>query len=70
MMSIAKCKYCNEEIQWIRTRSGKFMPCQKKRMVVIGLNGESYMGYESHYAHCPQAEQARRAYRRKRMVNG
>lgn len=67
-MSRAVCKYCKEEIQWIRTRSGKMMPCQKRRMVLIGLDGNTYTGYETHYAHCPQADEARRAYRRKKKV--
>jgi hypothetical protein len=67
-MGKAICKYCNEEIQWIRTASGKMMPCEKKRRVIIGLDGKTYTGYETHYAYCPQAEKARRAYRRKKVT--
>jgi hypothetical protein len=67
-MSRAVCKYCGEKIQWIRTISGAMMPCEKKRKVIIGLNGKTYTGYETHYAHCPQADEARRAYRRKKVT--
>jgi hypothetical protein len=67
-MPRAICKYCRQEIQWIRTVKGKLMPCEMDRKVIMDRQGRVHGGFESHYAHCPQAEQARRAHQRKRMV--
>ena len=49
---MAKCKSCNEEIIWIKMRSGKSMPCNadsiiywknpKGKATVITPNGETY----------------------------
>jgi hypothetical protein len=67
-MPRAVCKYCGARIQWIRTTNGKLMPCEVKRLVIVDKDGNIHSGFESHYAHCSQADIARRQHAKKRMV--
>ena len=97
---MSRCRYCNEEISWVRLRSGKAMPCEGDKpevyhvhlaqegkpmdrevchrlpqVVLVTLEGDVLRGrvaprsesgttpvegYESHFARCPGADEARR----------
>ena len=80
---MSKCRKCGQEIIWIKTASGKSMPCDPEEVVywkdskgkgrVVTPNGEvvacrldgdpqeaTGMGYVSHFATCPNAEEFRK----------
>ena len=80
---MARCKKCGKEIIWIKTPSGRSMPCDPEEVVywkdskgkgrVVTPNGEvvacrldgdpqeaTGMGYVSHFATCPNAEEFRK----------
>lgn len=54
------CKGCGAPILWVRTSSGKFMPCEVGVLVIVDDAGHVHRGHESHYAHCPKAKDFRR----------
>jgi len=52
----ATCRACGKEIHWIKSaKSGRMIPCETKRLSIITQRGEYVQGWESHYAHCPEA---------------
>ena len=54
------CRSCGAEILWVRSaRSGKPMPLNPGRKVVVTERGEVHNGYEPHWSSCPYAEQHR-----------
>jgi hypothetical protein len=71
-MALARCRSCNREIDWVKTRNGKNMPIDiGQRLggnVVIGEDGVAsvttphpdLMGYVSHFTTCPDADEHRR----------
>lgn len=44
------CKSCGAEILWIKTIAGKQMPCNPKVKTIVTGVGQTYRGYESHWA--------------------
>jgi hypothetical protein len=60
------CRLCGKPILWVKTAAGKRMPLslasEARRYVVDEKTGEatSTKTYLSHWADCPNAEQARR----------
>ena len=80
---MATCKSCGAAIKWIKTTTGKSMPCDAEEVVywenpngaavIVTPNGETLkadlegdvatatgIGYISHFATCPNADQHRR----------
>lgn len=57
---MSRCKSCNREIVWIKMKSGKAMPCDPDKVVVVTEDGETVTGYTSHFATCPNANMHRR----------
>ncbi len=67
----AKCMGCNKDILWIKTISGKQMPCDPELITATGaedklilVTPEGYTkfrpkagitGYQSHWSSCPNA---------------
>lgn len=50
-----KCKSCNAELTYIRTKSGRLMPVSGRRLTLVTDAGEVVTGQESHFASCPGA---------------
>jgi hypothetical protein len=50
-----KCKSCQAEILWVRTESGKLMPCDPLLESFITQDGRVARGYKSHFSTCPHA---------------
>lgn len=55
-----RCRSCFEKIHWIRTKNGKPAPFNPKRLLVTNVEGQTFMGYESHYSSCPKAAEWRK----------
>lgn len=53
------CRSCKAGIYMIRSEKGKYIPCNRKRLTVVTLEGKTVSGYESHFATCPFAGQYR-----------
>ena len=69
------CKGCGAEVQWIITPNGKRVPLEPKKTLIWTqvrskptslctspppLVWKLVSGYESHFAHCPQAKEFRK----------
>ena len=54
-----RCQYCHEPIQFIRSKKDS-IPCEITEKVIVLRTGEVVRGFESHFAYCPGADQARR----------
>jgi len=50
-----ECRSCHAEIVWIKTSTGKLIPCDPKSVTVVTTDGKVVMGYTAHFATCPQA---------------
>ena len=57
---MSRCKSCNKEIIWIKMKSGKAMPCDMDKVIVVTEDGDTVTGYISHFATCPNANQHRK----------
>lgn len=56
-----KCRKCGARIRFIASAtSGKAIPCEVEKTTVVLASGETVSGYESHFAHCPGADDMRR----------
>lgn len=55
-----QCRSCQAEIVWIKTSSGKPMPCDPKLITVVTDEGVTVKGRLSHFATCPNAGQHRK----------
>ena len=68
MSEQTKCKSCDADIIWIKTKKGKFHPvdAKPKKLWVqdqysVEFNGMMLVDcYESHFATCPNADKHRR----------
>lgn len=62
--SYGRCPSCGAEIRWCTTASGARMPLQTNPLTIMFDRGDgrykAIRGYESHFAHCPNADQHRR----------
>lgn len=52
-MIMSKCKGCGKEIVWIKTKSGKIMPCNAEKITIIQESGDMTSGHLPHWATCP-----------------
>jgi hypothetical protein len=50
-----KCRSCQAEIIWVKTKSGKVMPCDPLLESFITADGRVMFGYKSHFSTCPDA---------------
>lgn len=53
---MSKCKGCNAEIVWIKTRNGKIMPCNAEKTTIVTEQGETIIGHIPHWATCPKSQ--------------
>ena len=53
---MSKCKGCNAEIVWIKTRNGKIMPCNVEKTTIVTEQGETIIGHIPHWATCPKSQ--------------
>lgn len=51
---MSKCKGCNANIIWIKTKAGKQMPCNVEKITIVTEQGETITGYMPHWATCPE----------------
>ena len=51
---MSKCKGCGAEIVWIKTKAGKNMPCDEKKITIVTDSGETITGHTPHWASCPK----------------
>ncbi len=58
---MSKCKGCGAEIVWIKTKSGKAMPCDTNKVIIVTDEGETVAGYTPHWATCPAAKRFKQA---------
>ena len=61
-----KCRSCSAAIRWITMRSGKPMPVNAEKTVIVvadekGEHGVTMTGHISHFATCPNAKEHRRS---------
>jgi len=55
------CKKCGAQIEFIKMKSGKFMPVNvEPYKIVVTDGGETARGRTSHYATCPFAQEFRK----------
>jgi hypothetical protein len=59
MRRIHFCKGCKAPIVWLKSESGKNIPCQAKRISIVTDVGKVVQGYEPHWGNCPNEEQFR-----------
>lgn len=52
---MSKCKGCGAEIVWIKTASGKSMPCDIDKVTIVTDDGKTVTGRIPHWATCPAA---------------
>ncbi len=52
---MAFCKGCGAEIVWLKTKSGKNMPCNAEKTTIITESGEVITGYVPHWGTCSQS---------------
>lgn len=69
-MRESKCRSCGTPIIWAETEAGKRIPLEAKKVVGFVLfedeDGKPPLAcsesiHESHFAHCPQADEHRRS---------
>ena len=69
-MPMAKCKSCEAEVVWIRTKRGKSMICDPELSdwpdgTVVTVGGQTLTnggrGYRTHWASCPSAGRHRKS---------
>ena len=58
-LQLKPCKGCKAEIGFIKTKQGKKMPVDPKKVTVVTKGGSVVTGYISHFATCPEAKQFR-----------
>ena len=42
--------------EWIKTTTGKAMPCDLNKVTIVTESGETVTGYTPHWATCPAAK--------------
>lgn len=57
---VAKCRACQQEIVWLKTRLGKSMPVNYSGPHLLESPEFDPKKHESHFATCPQAEKFRK----------
>ncbi len=58
---MSRCKGCDAEIDWVKNpRTGKAMPVDVRRLIVVTDAGDVVEGRLSHFATCSAAGQFRR----------
>jgi len=56
---MSKCKKCQNDIEWVKTRAGKNMPVDPTKITVVTKEGDVVTGQESHFSTCPYANDFR-----------
>lgn len=63
---MAQCRSCGAEIEWLKTKSGKSIPVDRKPVWVQGSAGP-FECFRSHFETCPNADQHRTQTGKKQM---
>lgn len=53
---MAKCKGCNVDIIWIKTKNDKIMPCNAEKTTIVTTQGETIIGHVPHWVTCPRSQ--------------
>ena len=53
---MAKCKGCNADIIWIKTKNDKIMPCNAEKITIVTTQGETIIGHVPHWVTCPKSQ--------------
>ena len=53
---MAKCKGCNADIIWIKTKNDKIMPCNAEKTTIVTTQGETIIGHVPHWVKCPKSQ--------------
>lgn len=53
---MAKCKGCNADIIWIKTKNDKIMPCNAEKTTIVTTQGETIIGHVPHWATCSKSQ--------------
>ncbi|MFA5383967.1 MAG: hypothetical protein WC364_04785 [Eubacteriales bacterium] len=56
---MAKCKSCNAEIDYVRSKGGRLIPVNNGYVTVVTDSGHVIKGRVSHFATCPDANKFR-----------
>ena len=54
-----ECRACGKEIVWVKTVTGKRMPCDVQARI-IEYEGQKLVALISHWAKCPAADEWRK----------
>ncbi len=57
---MSRCKGCDAELVWIRSASGKPIPCDPKELAIVTEDGRVVTGRIAHFATCSKVNQFRR----------
>lgn len=57
---MAECRSCGKEITWVRTESGKMMPCDIDATVITEKDGSKLVVLNPHWSTCPDADSWRK----------
>lgn len=57
---MTECKACGAEIEFIKTKTGKFMPVNNKQVTIVTADGEVHRGKIPHWSTCPLADNFKR----------
>lgn len=58
-----KCRYCEKEIKFVKTKVGKATPVEAKTIHVYVQDGDDWilkMGHEVHFGNCPPYDNMRK----------
>lgn len=58
-VSETKCAGCKADMQWITTERGNMAPCDVKKVTIVTPGGKYQVGFTSHFATCPNADDFR-----------
>jgi hypothetical protein len=56
MADIKKCKGCDQDIRWIKTKEGKWMPCEVMGFQGMTEAGEMVTVFQPHWNNCLKAK--------------
>lgn len=61
LLGSARCKSCQAEVVWLKTKNDKPMICDPRIVTVLTDAGETVRGRVPHWATCPSAAQHKKA---------
>lgn len=61
LLGTPRCRSCQAEVVWLKTKNGKPMITDPKIVTVVTDGGETIRGRVPHWATCPSASQWKKA---------